>query len=36
MLTQYAQEFTMDIMLKTLNIDLKMIGYDKSTQRWIK
>ncbi|KAF7117082.1 hypothetical protein CNMCM5793_005766 [Aspergillus hiratsukae] len=30
------EEFTMDIMLKTLNIDLKMIGYDKSTQRWIK
>jgi Swi5-dependent recombination DNA repair protein 1 len=36
MLTPYAQEFTMDIMLKMLNIDLKMIGYDKSTQQWIK
>lgn len=30
------EEFTMDIMLKMLNIDLKMIGYDKSTQQWIK
>ncbi|KAF7177933.1 hypothetical protein CNMCM7691_006419 [Aspergillus felis] len=34
--TAEDEEFTMDIMLKTLNIDLKMIGYDKSTQRWIK
>ncbi|KAL4917847.1 hypothetical protein BDW62DRAFT_210955 [Aspergillus aurantiobrunneus] len=30
------EEFTMDMMLKTLNIDLKSIGYDKSNQRWIK
>ncbi|EAW22390.1 putative DNA repair protein Dds20/Mei5 [Aspergillus fischeri NRRL 181] len=34
--TAEDEEFTMEIMLKTLNIDLKMIGYDKSTQRWIK
>ncbi|KAF2661900.1 hypothetical protein K491DRAFT_686875 [Lophiostoma macrostomum CBS 122681] len=26
--------FTMDMMLKTLNIDLKLIGYDKDAQRW--
>ncbi|KAF2177664.1 hypothetical protein K469DRAFT_602431 [Zopfia rhizophila CBS 207.26] len=26
--------FTMDMMLKTLNIDLKLIGYDKEAQRW--
>ncbi|KAF2638405.1 hypothetical protein P280DRAFT_520415 [Massarina eburnea CBS 473.64] len=26
--------FTMDIMLKTLNIDLKLIGYNKDAQRW--
>ncbi|KAL2845742.1 hypothetical protein BJY01DRAFT_213986 [Aspergillus pseudoustus] len=30
------EEFTMDMMLKTLNIDLKLIGYDKVDQRWIK
>ncbi|OGM49994.1 DNA repair protein Dds20/Sfr1 [Aspergillus bombycis] len=30
------EEFTMDFMLKTLNIDLKVIGYDKAHQRWIK
>lgn len=30
------QEFTMDFMLKTLNIDLKVIGYDKAHQIWIK
>lgn len=30
------QEFTMDMMLKTLNIDLKSIGYDKADQKWIK
>jgi Swi5-dependent recombination DNA repair protein 1 len=28
------QSFTMDMMLKTLNIDLKLIGYDKEAQRW--
>ncbi|KAF2681019.1 hypothetical protein K458DRAFT_344229 [Lentithecium fluviatile CBS 122367] len=26
--------FTMDLMLKTLNIDLKLIGYNKEAQRW--
>ncbi|KAJ4292544.1 hypothetical protein N0V90_009207 [Kalmusia sp. IMI 367209] len=26
--------FTMDMMLKTLNIDLKLIGYNKDAQRW--
>ncbi|RMZ67425.1 FAD dependent oxidoreductase [Pyrenophora seminiperda CCB06] len=26
--------FTMDLMLKTLNIDLKLIGYSKEAQRW--
>ncbi|KAL2820718.1 hypothetical protein BJX63DRAFT_380091 [Aspergillus granulosus] len=31
-----SEEFTMDMMLKTLNIDLKLIGYDKVDQRWIK
>ncbi|KAF7619571.1 putative DNA repair protein Dds20/Mei5 [Aspergillus flavus] len=30
------EEFTMDFMLKTLNIDLKVIGYDKAHQIWIK
>ncbi|KAI9038681.1 putative DNA repair protein Dds20/Mei5 [Aspergillus affinis] len=27
------EEFTMDFMLKTLNVDLKLIGYDKDGQR---
>ncbi|KAK7550550.1 hypothetical protein BKA81DRAFT_381800 [Phyllosticta paracitricarpa] len=27
--------FTMDMMLKTLNIDLDIIGWDKQSQRWI-
>ncbi|KAF7197706.1 Swi5-dependent recombination DNA repair protein 1 [Pseudocercospora fuligena] len=27
--------FTMDMMLRSLNIDLKVIGYDKAAQRWI-
>ncbi|KAL2796119.1 hypothetical protein BJX66DRAFT_146478 [Aspergillus keveii] len=31
-----SEEFTMDMMLKTLNIDLKLIGYDKAGQRWIR
>ncbi|KAF3041706.1 hypothetical protein E8E12_006252 [Didymella heteroderae] len=26
--------FTMDMMLKTLNIDLKLVGYNKEAQRW--
>ncbi|KAA8651614.1 hypothetical protein EYZ11_007607 [Aspergillus tanneri] len=30
------EEFTMDFMLKTLNIEAKMIGYDKYGQKWIK
>ncbi|KAL4787471.1 hypothetical protein BJX76DRAFT_345551 [Aspergillus varians] len=30
------EEFTMDVMLKTLNIDLQSIGYDKHAQNWIK
>jgi Swi5-dependent recombination DNA repair protein 1 len=30
----YLQSFTMDMMLKTLNIDLKLIGYNKEAQRW--
>ncbi|KAF2128012.1 hypothetical protein P153DRAFT_432426 [Dothidotthia symphoricarpi CBS 119687] len=28
------QSFTMDMMLKTLNIDLGLIGYSKEAQRW--
>jgi Swi5-dependent recombination DNA repair protein 1 len=28
------QSFTMDMMLKTLNIDLALIGYNKEVQRW--
>lgn len=35
-LERLLQEFTMDMMLKTLNIDLKSIGYEKADQRWIK
>ncbi|KAL5042813.1 hypothetical protein BDW71DRAFT_200255 [Aspergillus fruticulosus] len=31
-----SEEFTMDMMLKTLNIELTTIGYDKANQRWIK
>ncbi|KAL4975688.1 hypothetical protein BDW66DRAFT_151796 [Aspergillus desertorum] len=31
-----SEEFTMDMMLKTLNIELTTIGYDKMKQRWIK
>ncbi|KAL4871242.1 hypothetical protein BDV12DRAFT_183891 [Aspergillus spectabilis] len=31
-----SEEFTMDMMLKTLNIDLRTIGYDKSDRRWVK
>lgn len=29
------QAFTMDMMLRSLNIELKVIGYDKLGQRWI-
>ena len=28
--------FTMDMMLKSLNIELDVIGYDKEMQRWIE
>jgi Swi5-dependent recombination DNA repair protein 1 len=31
----YEQEFTIAMMLRTLNIDLDIIGYDKEQQRWI-
>lgn len=30
------KEFTMDMMLNTLNVDLKVIGFDKENQRWNK
>ena len=29
------QTFTMDMMLRSMNIDLDVIGYDKENQRWI-
>jgi Swi5-dependent recombination DNA repair protein 1 len=29
------QSFTMDMMLKMMNIDLQLIGYDKKQQRWV-
>ncbi|WEW54812.1 hypothetical protein PRK78_000237 [Emydomyces testavorans] len=29
------EAFTMDMMLKNLNVDLKVIGFDKVNQRWI-
>ena len=32
--TDMRQSFTMDMMLKTLNVDLKLIGYDPEAQRW--
>ena len=28
------QEFTMAMMLRTLNVDLDIIGYDREEQRW--
>ncbi|KAL3423510.1 DNA repair protein dds20 mei5 [Phlyctema vagabunda] len=28
-------EFTMAMMLRTLNVDLKIIGYDREEQRWV-
>lgn len=28
------QNFTMDMMLRSLNIDLDVIGYDKEFQKW--
>jgi len=27
--------FTMDMMLKSLNIELDVIGFDKKEQRWV-
>ena len=27
--------YTMDMMLKTLNIDLNIIGYDEGLQKWV-
>ena len=27
--------FTMDMMLKSLNIELDVIGFDKEAQRWV-
>ncbi|KAF2721351.1 hypothetical protein K431DRAFT_247335 [Polychaeton citri CBS 116435] len=32
---QDDDEFTMDMMLRSLNIELDVIGYDKQAQRWI-
>lgn len=32
--TDMLQEFTMAMMLRTLNVDLAVIGYDKQQQRW--
>ena len=29
------QGFTMDMMLRSLNIDLELIGFDKEGQRWV-
>ncbi|KAL1952932.1 hypothetical protein VTO42DRAFT_3935 [Malbranchea cinnamomea] len=29
------ETFTMDMMLRSLNIDLNVIGYDKTNQRWL-
>jgi Swi5-dependent recombination DNA repair protein 1 len=34
LIVNHTQSFTMDMMLKTLNIDLKLIGYNKEAQRW--
>lgn len=31
----HLQSFTMDMMLRSLNIDLAVIGFDKIAQRWI-
>jgi hypothetical protein len=33
--TDRYQEFTMAMMLRTLNVDLDIIGYDREQQRWI-
>lgn len=29
-----VQEFTMPMMLKSINVDLVLIGYDRENQRW--
>ena len=29
------QGFTMDMMLRSLNIDLELIGFDKEGQKWV-
>lgn len=34
-LLMLIQNFTMDMMLQSLNIDLDVIGYDKELQRWM-
>ncbi|TVY48686.1 Swi5-dependent recombination DNA repair protein [Lachnellula occidentalis] len=34
-LTIWLQEFTMAMMLRTLNVDLDVIGYDREQQRWV-
>ncbi|TQS37944.1 hypothetical protein Golomagni_01561 [Golovinomyces magnicellulatus] len=31
----FAQDFNMAMMLKTMNIDLEIIGYDRTQQQWI-
>jgi len=31
----FFQSFTMDMMLRSLNIDLEVIGYERDAQRWI-
>ena len=33
---RYWQTFTMEMMLRSLHIDLKFIGYDKVEQKWIE
>jgi Swi5-dependent recombination DNA repair protein 1 len=33
--TNHSQSFTIDMMLRSLNIELDVIGYDKEGQRWI-
>jgi Swi5-dependent recombination DNA repair protein 1 len=35
LLVSIGQTFTMDMMLKGLNVELDVIGYDKENQRWI-
>lgn len=33
--TDSQQEFTMAMMLRTLNVDLDIVGYDREQQRWV-